>query len=131
MRKKENIKGKEVDLEKKIDDVESQWSFKRIIIFSSIILALLFFAFYFFQARAGDVLGEKDMTTNSKGPQISIPKKEDVDEIVESAEENISNIDPNDIVKSQPQIQDAIKQLEKLTNKDNFKESLCSSICSE
>lgn len=120
---KESKKNEEVD--------ESQWNIKRIAIFTSILALLGFLVFYFIQARTGDVLGEVDKNRGSSGPQIEIPTQEDVNEIIKDAEENISNIDANDIVSSQPQIQQAIEQLEKLTDRDNFKKVFCSAICSE
>lgn len=113
------------------NEIEAEWSIKRIAIFSSIVGLLIFGIFYFFQVKNGEILGEEDTSSKIGGPQIEIPSKDDVDEILEDAEENISNINPEDIVSSQPQIQNAIEQLEKLTNRDNFKETFCSTVCSE
>jgi hypothetical protein len=129
------IKGEILESEKKHEENDDiHWSKKRIAVFISIIGIIIFAIFYFFQLRFGEVLGEKeekDMSSNVGGPQIQIPSKYDVDEILQDTEENISNIDANDIISSQPQIQNAIEQLEKLTNRDNFKETFCSVICSE
>lgn len=124
--------GIEEKLKSKIkdSDVEARWSIKRIAIFSSIMAILLFGIFYYFQLKKGDVLGEEDMTSRTVGPQIDLPTRESINEILENAEEDISNINANDIISSQPQIQDAIKQLEKLSSGDNFKEVLCSVVCS-
>lgn len=126
------IKREILESEKKpAENDDIHWSKKRIVIFTSIIGIIIFAIFYFFQLRFGEVLGEKDEERNIGGPQIEIPSKDDIDEILEDAEENISNINPEDIVSSQPQIQNAIEQLEKLTNKDNFKETFCSTVCSD
>lgn len=126
-------KSDDIDEGKEKKDIENEdvhWSFKRIAILTSILGLVLFAVFYYFQVKTGEILGEKDASTTG-GPQIEIPSKADVDDILEGAQDNISNIDANDIVSSQPQIQQAIEQLEKLTNRDNFKETFCSTICSE
>jgi len=126
------IKGEILESEKKHEENDDiHWSKKRIAVFTSIIGIIIFAIFYFFQLRFGEVLGEKDEDRNIGGPQIEIPSKDDVDEILQDAEEDISSIDANDIISSQPQIQNAIEQLEKLTNRDNFKETFCSAICSD
>lgn len=124
--------GIEKKLKSKIKDgeIEARWSIKRIAIFSSIMAILLFGIFYYFQLKKGDVLGETDMTSRIVGPQIDLPTRENIDEILENAERDISNINANDIISSQPQIQDVIKQLEKLTSGNNIKEVVCSAICS-
>lgn len=129
MSRRQAVEGKNLEGERKIDEPEAQWSFKRIAIFTSIVGVLLFAIFYYFQLKSGEILGESAENTDKNGPQIQIPTKNDVDDILEDAQDNISNIDPNDIVSSQPQIQQAIDQLEKLTNKDNFKENFCSALC--
>lgn len=126
------IKGEILESEKKPgenDDIH--WSKKRIVIFSSIVGVIILAIFYIIQLRTGEILGEKDEDRNIGSPQIQVPSKEEVGDILEDAEKNISNIDTDDIVSSQPQIQNAIEQLEKLTNRDYFKESFCSTVCSE
>ncbi len=128
---KKKIDNDEEKVERKKVEDEAHWSIKRILIFTSILLTLAFAVWYFFQLRQGEILGEQDMSTDGSGPQIGLPSQDDVSAILESAEENISNIDTNDIISSQPQIQQAIEQLEKLTDKDNFKKNICSSICSD
>lgn len=122
--KDEKIKDK-----KNSEDDEAQWSLKRIVLFLSILGVILFFLYYFITVRVGSVLGEKDIVSKTNGPQINLPQKNDIENLLRSVEESVSQINTEDIVSSQPQIQDAIKQLEKLTNKDNFKEMFCSSIC--
>lgn len=131
MRRRERIIKGNIEPEKKEQEIESQWSLKRIAIFTSIVGILIFAIFYYFQLKSGDILGEQDENRDKNGPQIEIPSKDDVDDILEETEENISNINPNDIVSSQPQIQKAIEQLEKLTNKDNYKETFCSTVCAQ
>jgi len=134
MRRKRIEEEKKEKREIKIEDeIESRWSLKRILVFVLIIFAVLFFIFYFFQVRAStSVLGDSDRAEDiGGGPQIDIPSQNDINVILGEAEDNIANIDPQDIVSSQPQIQATIEQLEKLVNKDNFKESFCSAICSE
>ncbi len=129
-RKIPDIKEEKEDKKNEASD-EAQWSIKRIAIFTLLLALVGFLAWYFIQARSGDVLGEVDKNRSSSSPQIEIPKQEDIDEIIKDAEENIANINANDIVSSQPQIQQAIEQLEKLTDKDNFKKAFCSAICSD
>lgn len=134
MRRKRIEEEKKEKRENKLEDeIESRWSVKRILVFVLIIIAIIFFIFYFFQVRSSSsVLGDSDMAEGiGDSPQIDIPSQNDINVILGEAEENIANIDPQDIVSSQPQIQATIEQLEKLVNKDNFKESLCSAICSE
>ncbi len=116
---------------KNSEDDEAQWSLKRIAFFLSILGVILFFLYYFITVRVGSVLGEKDIVSKTNGSQINLPKKNDIENVLRSVEESVSQINTEDIISSQPQIQDAIKQLEKLTNKDNFKEMFCSSICKD
>ena len=130
------MKKKSTDFEEKVvksneDEIEEHWSIKRILIFSSFLALIGFGVFYFFSLKSKAVLGEADNAARVNSAQIEIPNAENIDEIIGGAEESIANIDANDIVSSQPQIQNAIKQLEKLTNQDNFKDTLCSTICSK
>lgn len=125
-KKKESIEEKE---EKDKDD--AQWSIKRIAIFLAILALIIFGLIFFFQARSGEILGEQHVISENPGPQIKAPSKDDIGYILKDAEKSIENIDINDIVSSQPQIQNAIDQLEKLTSKDNFKETFCSTVCAE
>lgn len=112
------------------EDDEFQWSIKRIAIFFSILGIIVFIIYSVLTARFGEVLGENDMSSSS-GPQITLPSKDNIDDILKDAEDNVANIDANDIVGSQPQIQNAIEQLEKLTSQDGIKKAFCSSLCSE
>ncbi len=133
MKKKIELEDEEKVKSKKkiVEEYESQWSLKRILIFLSILGVILFIIYYIFTARFGEVLGEKDIGSTSIGPQIELPSKDNIDDILKDAEENVANIDANDIIGSQPQIQDAIKQLQKLTSEDGIKKAFCSSVCSE
>jgi len=130
------MKKKSVDLEEKVvkkneEVIDEHWSFKRILIFSSFLALIGFGVYYFFSLKSKAVLGEADNAARVNSAQIELPNAENIDEIIGGAEESIANIDANDIVSSQPQIQNAIEQLEKLTNRDNFKDTFCSTICSE
>jgi len=126
MKEDKRLKQKSAD-----EEAETRWSLKRIAIFLSIVGVILFALFYVFEQKTGNVLGEKDLTSSTDRPQISLPNRENIEDILETAQDSISKIDTNDIVSSQPQIDNAINELKKLTQEDNIKKSICATICSE
>jgi len=127
-RRRIEVQTKEEKQHKKEEQIDAQWSIKRVIIFLTIVGIGILLLYMFVESRVGKVLGEQDARENIS-PQIELLKGDDVERIIQDAEQSVSNIDAQNIIASQPQIQRAIEQLEKLTNEDHFRDVFCSSVC--
>lgn len=116
--------------EEDIQDVNLKWSKRRILIAVTLV-ALVFGGIVYALSldRGAAVLGVGEKN-NENAPQIEIPSQEEVVDIIEQAKENLSNINVNDVVSSQPQIQKVISDLEQLTKTDkNAKNAVCNMVC--
>lgn len=123
---------KKKTVEEKIEVDEKQdlkWSKKRIAVATGAVLGIIGMAFYFatIPQDADKVLGVDE---KQEEPQIELPTQREVERIVENAQESLSNIDVNDVVTSQPQIQQVIKELEKISGGENdIKDIVCQTVC--
>lgn len=80
----------------------------------------------FFESKK-EILGSN---TAQNKPQIQIPDQEKIQEIIETAKQDLSNINPQNIIESQPQIQKIIRDLENITGSSTSAKNLvCDTIC--
>src|SRR3989344_2697924 len=111
-------------------EIVTHWSKKRIAIASAVATVVV----------AGGILGVQSLFESKKGilgsnttqnkPQIQIPDQEKLQEIIETAKQDLSNINPQNIIESQPQIQKIIRDLENITgSSSSAKNLICGTIC--
>ncbi len=117
------------EIDEKVKEVVAKWSLKRI----GIAIVLVFLAaaslFYYFSLKSYSTNSEEVNEKKDK-PQIEIPSKDKVNTIIEDAQKSLEHIDTNDIVKSQPQIEKIIKDLQELTTSSrSAKDIVCSAVC--
>jgi len=111
-------------------EIVTHWSKKRIAIAAAVATVVV----------AGGILGVQSLFESKKGilgsnttqnkPQIQIPDQEKLQEIIETAKQDLSNINPQNIIESQPQIQKIIRDLENITgSSSSAKNLICGTIC--
>lgn len=119
----------EEEIEEKVKEVVAKWSFKRIAIAIVIVFLAIASIYYYFSLKSFSTNSEKVSEKKDK-PQIEIPSKEKVNTIIEDAQKSLEHIDTNDIVKSQPQIEKIIKDLQELTSSSrSAKDIVCNAVC--
>lgn len=117
------------EVEEKVKEVVAKWSIKRIVIAIVIVFLAISSIYYYFSLKSYSTNSEKVIEKKDK-PQIEIPSKEKVNTIIEDAQKSLEHIDTNDIVKSQPQIEKIIKDLQELTSSSrSAKDIVCSAVC--
>ena len=111
-------------------EIVTHWSKNRIAIAAAVATVVV----------AGGILGVQSLFESKKGilgsnttqnkPQIQIPDQEKLQEIIETAKQDLSNINPQNIIESQPQIQKIIRDLENITgSSSSAKNLICGTIC--
>lgn len=129
MSRRSIIKDTEEEIIKEAE-VVMRWSGKRIVIATFLCLILIAGGIYGVQhlsQNAAKVLG-----TSSKNdhPQIQIPEQKNVEQIIENAKKDLSNINAKNVVESQPQLKKVIEDLTHLTGSSSSARSLiCDTIC--
>lgn len=126
-------KPKKTNLEDEIieeAEIITRWSIPRIIIAVLVIFIIIgggILGINFLFKESKKVLGSQ--ASNDK-PQIEIPNDKSVQKIIEKAKKDLSDIDPKNIVGSQPQIQKIINDLQNIAGSSNSARRLiCESIC--
>lgn len=111
-------------------EVVMRWSGKRIVIATFLCLLIIIgglYGIYSLGKNTVQVLGTK---TQSDHPQIQIPQQKNVEEIIESAKKDLSNINTKNIVESQPQLKKVIDDLTHLTGSSSSARNLiCDTLC--
>lgn len=110
-------------------EVITHWSIARIIIAIFVLIVVIGGGIlgvnYLFSS--GKVLGS---SAEKKEPQIEIPDEKKVQRILEKAKKDLSEIDPKNVITSQPQIQKIINDLSNISGSSNSARRLiCESIC--
>ena len=118
------------EIDEKVKEVVAKWSLKRI----GIAIVLVFLAaasiYYYFSLKSYSTNNSAQVSEKKDKPQIEIPSKDKVNTIIEDAQKSLEHIDTNDIVKSQPQIEKIIKDLQELTTSSrSAKDIVCSAVC--
>lgn len=109
-------------------EVVMRWSGKRIVIATTLVVLIIVGGIYAISllSKNPKVLGQR---TENK-PQIKIPNEKNVDDIIEKAKEDLSNINAKNIVASQPKIKKIIDDLTHLTGSSSSAVNLiCDSLC--
>lgn len=124
-----------IDREEEIQEgevVESEWDLKKIV-GGFLILSLFFIlgAYVFFPSntntQSASTFGVSDSTT----PTPPLPKKEDVQNIIVSAQDALSQITADNITSSEAAVQKIISDLQELQGKSGAVGLVCSLICKE
>jgi len=116
--------------------VETQWDIKRIAIGAVIIIALLILGSYIlFPSGVKDTLDKETLSITSDNAREreapSIPKKEDIETIIHSAQETLSAITSDNLTSSQAAIQKLITDLQKLKEDKGAAGILCDLVCKD
>ena len=109
-------------------EVITHWSGKRIVIATTLVVLIIAGGIYTISLLSQNpkVLGEKI----SDRPKIKIPDEKGVQEIIEKAQDELSNINAKNIIESQPRIKKIIDDLTNLTGSSSSAKSLiCDSLC--
>ena len=109
-------------------EVVMRWSKKRIVIATFLVVCIIvggLYAILLLNENKSRVLG-----TAINRPQIKIPKERDIQEVIENAKNELSNINAKNIIESQPQLQKIISDLTHLTgSSSSAKNLICDAIC--
>lgn len=111
-------------------EVVMRWSSKRIVIATVLVLLIIgggMYGILVMGQNSSKVLGAK---TPNEGPKIKIPDQKNVEDIIKSAKQDLSNINAKNIVQSQPKLQKIIDDLTNLTGSSGSARSLiCDTLC--
>ncbi|MDO8269673.1 MAG: hypothetical protein Q7T54_03320 [Candidatus Levybacteria bacterium] len=114
-----------------IEDAEvvMRWSSKRIVIATFLVVMIIFggiYAISLLSQNPSRVLGEK----TADQPKIKIPTERTVEDVIEKAKEDLSNINAKNIISSQPKLQQIINDLTNLTGSStSAKDLICNTVC--
>lgn len=126
MRRRRKIKEEEEEIREA--EIISHWSPKRIGIALLFLFLVVGGGIYIISllSRNPNVLGQKAPTE----PRIKIPDERDIEDILERAEEELSNVNAENIIESQPKLKKIIDDLSSLTSASNSaKKLICESLC--
>lgn len=129
MSRRSIIKDTEEEIVKEAE-VVMRWSKKRIVIATVLCIFLIVGGIYGLELlgrNATKVLGAK---TQNDHPQIQLPAQANVEQVIETAKKDLSNINAKNIVESQPQLQKVIDDLTHLTSSSSSARNLiCDTLC--
>lgn len=128
MSRRSIIKETEEELIKEAE-VITRWSKKRIVIAVILVVFIIsggIYAATLVTQNAVRVLGARTVDK----PQIQIPNEKNVQSVIDSAKQDLSNINAKNIVESQPKIKKIIEDLTNLTGSSSSAKSLiCDTLC--
>ncbi len=111
-------------------EVITHWSFVRIIVAIIILIFVIgggILGVNYFFKESKKVLGTQEIGDR---PQIAIPNEKKVQTIIEKAKKDLAEIDPKNVIQSQPQIQKIISDLQNISGSSNSARRLiCESLC--
>ena len=114
-----------------IQDAEiiTKFSLTRIVVAVVLFVVIIgggILAVKYFINNSKKVLG----TANDYSPQIKIPDENRIKRIIDKAKDDLSEVNPKNLVESQPQIQKIIKDLNNISGSSNSARTLiCESLC--
>lgn len=111
-------------------EVVMHWSGKRIVVATILCLLIIIGGIYGIYALGRNTVQVLGTKTQSDHPQIQIPQQKNVEEIIENAKKDLSNINTKNIVESQPQLKKIIDDLTHLTGSSSSARNLiCDTLC--
>lgn len=110
-------------------EVVMRWSKNRIFIATSIVVILILLGLYAIflisENKQPSVLG-----VEADKPKIKIPDEKNIEEVIENAKKDLSNINTDNIIQSQPKLQKIINDLTNITNASvSAKSLICDAVC--
>lgn len=126
MSRRRKIKEEEEEIQEA--EIVTHWSAKRIGIAILILVLFLGFGIYSLSLLSQNpkVLGEKSLDR----PKIEIPNERNVEEIIEKAQDELSDINAKNLIESQPRLKKIIDDLTGLTGSStSAKNLICDSLC--
>lgn len=132
-RRKKEVEEKEEVIDAQEEGLISErWSLNKIII-GSIVLLLLFGALaygFFYYKRYQESQGKNILGIQQTRQDQGLPTEEDVEETIETVQEELDKINPDNVFSSQDSIQKIIHDLESLRNSTTDpKGAFCSAVC--
>lgn len=119
------------EIEEQIEEAEvvMRWSPKRIALATFLVVMIIaggIYAISLMSENRSSVLGER--VPNK--PQIDLPNEKTVEEIIDRAQKDLSNINTKNIISSQPKLQQIINDLTSLTeSSSSAKDLICNTVC--
>lgn len=116
--------------EEMIEDAQvvMRWSGKRIVIATTLVIMTILGGIYAISLLSQNpkVLGEKTVSE----AQIKLPDEEGIQEIIDKAKQDLSDVNAKNLIESQPRIKKIIDDLTNLTGSSNSAKSLiCDNLC--
>lgn len=109
-------------------EIVTHWSAKRIGVAILILVLLVGFGIFSLSllSKNPKILGEKTLDR----PKIEIPNEKNVEEIIEKAKDELSDINAKNLIESQPRLKKIIDDLTGLTGSStSAKNLICDSLC--
>jgi flagellar basal body-associated protein FliL len=128
MSRRSIIKETEEDLVQEAE-VITRWSKKRIFIAIVIVIFIVSGGIYVASLVTQNAVRVLGARTPDK-PEIQVPNEKNVQNVIDSAKQNLSNINAKNIVESQPKLKKIIDDLTNLTGSTSSAKSLiCDTLC--
>lgn len=109
-------------------EVVMRWSTKRIVVATFLVLCIIGGGLYGIALLSQNkpiVLG-----TSTNRPQIKLPSERSVQDIIDNAKNELSNINTKNIIESQPRLQKVIDDLSHITGStSSAKNLICDALC--
>ncbi len=111
-------------------EVVMRWSGKRIVIATFLCIILIVGGIYGIYKLGQNTVNVLGAQTKKDHPQLQIPQQKNVEEIINNAKKDLSNINAKNIVESQPQLKKVIDDLTHLTgSSSSAKNLICDTLC--
>lgn len=129
MSRRSIIKDTEEDMIKEAE-VVMRWSGKRIVVATFLCLILIAGGSYGIYRLSQDTVRVLGTNTKNDHARIQIPQQKSVEQIIDNAKKDLSNINAKNIVESQPQLKKVIEDLTHLTGSSSSARNLiCDTLC--
>ncbi len=111
-------------------EVVMRWSGKRIVVATFLCLILIAGGMYGIYRLGQNTIKVLGTSTKNDHPKIQIPQQKNVEQIIDNAKKDLSNINAKNIVESQPQLKKVIEDLTHLTGSSSSARNLiCDTLC--
>lgn len=111
-------------------EIVMRWSAKRIVVATVLCLALIIGGIYAISLLSQNASEGLRSNSSIDHPQIAVPDEKSVQNVIDTAKKDLSNISAKNIVESQPRLQKVIDDLTHLTGSSSSAKSLiCDTLC--